>query len=160
MYKRQVVQQRPHPTVITPHDGEFARLYEAAGLSSGDGSDTARLAQTLRLAAELQCFIVRKGRVTLISPPQTDDYCFAVDAGHSWAATPGSGDVLAGLMGARLARATDLDEFSDEISDILAQSVTIHALAAELAAMTPFGFATAPASRIAEFIRAATANLT
>lgn len=156
---RHLLTQRSSPTVITPHDGEFARL---ADVVCPDGPSD-RLQQTQLLAAELGCFVVRKGRVTLICPSVPDDYCFAVDAGHSWAATPGSGDVLTGLIGARLARAaaqTDSEELADAMAETLAQCVTIHALAAHLAAMTPFGYATAPATRIADFIRAATADLT
>ena len=126
---------------------------------------------------------MRKGRVTIIADhtaagPSTGpatgitdtaatnagttgwDYAYAVDAGHSWAATPGSGDVLSGLMGARLALAAAEAPLDIPADEVAAQSVVVHAVAASLAARTPYGNATAPASRIATFVRDATACLT
>ena len=159
---RDLLVSRSAPTVLTPHDGEFARLHDAA-FPGGSAAGASRLEQTLALVKALRCTVVRKGRVTIIADHTaagTDgwDYAYAVDAGHSWAATPGSGDVLSGLMGARLALAAAGAELpADEVA---AQSVVVHALAASLAAATPFGDATAPASRIANFVRDATAWLT
>ena len=172
---RDLLVSRSAPTVLTPHDGEFARLFDAAfpdgsaAGASGAGAGASRLEQTLALAKALRCTVVRKGRVTIIADHTaagTDgwDYAYAVDAGHSWAATPGSGDVLSGLMGARLALAAAEAgaEPAAELpaDEVAAQSVVVHALAASLAAATPFGDATAPASRIANFVRDATAWLT
>lgn len=135
---RRLVTQREHPTVLTPHDGEFDRLREAAGVAA-----THRLEETEKVAAALGCTIVRKGRCTLVCG---DGASAGIDAGHSWAATPGSGDVLAGMLGAALAMGAEL-----------AGAVTAHQVAAKLAAETPYGDATAPASRIAAHIRPAMA---
>lgn len=146
-----MVRERRHYTVLTPHDGEFARLQEALDLPDQD-----RVAETLALAGELACSVVRKGRTTLIAAETTPDDIYAVDAGHSWAATPGSGDVLAGMMGAALA----LPDAHWLLADwVLAPAVGTHQVAAKLAAETPYGDATAPASRIAEHIRPAAALL-
>lgn len=149
---------REHPTVLTPHDGEFARLFAATRLPASN-----RFVESLQLAGELGCTVVRKGRATLVATPG-HDVAYAIDAGHSWAATPGSGDVLSGLAGARMAHAAaqlgDPGFLSTEIDESLNHSANIHALAAALAADTPFGPATAPASRIAEHIRGATAVMT
>lgn len=146
---RELVAKREAHTVLTPHDGEFARLREAVGLPEGS-----RWEETRALASEMQCAIVRKGRITLIATEELLEPVAAVDAGHSWAATPGSGDVLAGVAGAHLARNPE----SDALQFLLAQAVAVHASAAKLAAATPFGDATAPASRIASFVREATAK--
>ena len=200
---RDLLVSRSAPTVLTPHDGEFARLHDAvfagaagasagpgtaasaagAGAASAAGAGASRLEETLALAKALRCTVVRKGRATIIADhtaagPSTGpatgitdtaatnagttgwDYAYAVDAGHSWAATPGSGDVLSGLMGARLALAAAEAPLDIPADEVAAQSVVVHAVAASLAARTPYGNATAPASRIATFVRDATACLT
>ena len=150
---------REHPTVLTPHDGEFARLREAAQVPASN-----RLEETLQLAAVLGATVLRKGRCTVIASPPDADTAYAVDAGHSWAATPGSGDVLSGLAGARIAlaaaRTKDPDFLATEVAEAVNHAANVHALAAALAADTQFGPAPAPASRIADFIREATAALT
>lgn len=147
---RALVANREQPTVLTPHDGEFARLREVAGVGESD-----RMTETIALAQALQATVVRKGRVTVITHEDDPHSAYAVDAGNSWAATPGSGDVLSGVMGAHLAlmHARSLGEEA-----ALSGAVTVHAIAAQLAAATAFGDATAPASRIAEHIRPATAE--
>lgn len=168
---RERLSARQWPTVLTPHDGEFTRLWQAAGLSTGLGAGQGRFAETLALAAALGCTIVRKGRVTVIAPEDNPYIGLAVDAGHSWAATPGSGDVLAGVLGAHLARIVAQVQAEEGarksggsviaggVEFTLAEAVSVHAAAAKLAAETPYGDATAPASRIAQFIRGATAKL-
>ncbi|WP_392389852.1 MULTISPECIES: NAD(P)H-hydrate dehydratase [Corynebacterium] len=106
---------------------------------------------------------MRKGRITLVAPEDDPYLIHAVDAGHSWAATPGSGDVLAGIMGAHLAlsaaRAAVPGTADAAVPGAVTGAVTLHAVAAWLAAQTPFGPATAPAGRIAEHVRDATAEV-
>ncbi|MCX7541536.1 bifunctional ADP-dependent NAD(P)H-hydrate dehydratase/NAD(P)H-hydrate epimerase [Corynebacterium sp. P5848] len=84
-------------TVLTPHDREFERLTGTA-----PGSD--RIAAARALAEKLNCCVLLKGRVTVVA---TAEKCFLVDAGCSWAATPGSGDVLSGIIGAAIAHRAD-----------------------------------------------------
>ena len=155
---RRAVASREEPTVLTPHDGEFSRLREAAGVREGT-----RFEETLELAATLRATIVRKGRITLVAPEDDPYLIHTVDAGHSWAATPGSGDVLAGIMGAHLAlsaaRAAVPGTADAAVPGAVTGAVTLHAMAAWLAAQTPFGPATAPAGRIAEHVRDATAEV-
>lgn len=154
---RQAVASREEPTVLTPHGGEFSRLREAAGVRK-----STRFEETLELAATLRATIVRKGRITLIAPEDDPNLIHAVDAGHSWAATPGSGDVLAGIMGAHVALSAALAEqaaAAEVVTGAVTGAVTVHAAAAWLAAQTPFGPATAPAGRIAEHVRDATAEV-
>ncbi|WP_257159166.1 bifunctional ADP-dependent NAD(P)H-hydrate dehydratase/NAD(P)H-hydrate epimerase [Corynebacterium cystitidis] len=146
---RALVVKREATTVLTPHDGEFARLRQACGLDQ-----THRLAETEALAAHLQATVVRKGRATIIAGgPHTH----IIDAGHSWSATPGSGDVLAGIAGAHLARvAAQSPQLAQYALD---QVVAIHAVAAKLSATTKFGQGPTSATKIADAVPAASAQL-
>ena len=76
-----------------------------------------------------------------------------MDAGHSWSATPGSGDVLAGVLGAWLARLPHDPVRACEIAVHICQQ------AAYLGAQTPYGAAPVPALQIAQHVQAATALL-
>lgn len=85
---------REAPTLLTPHAGEFARL---AGAPLGED----RLADVRELAGRLGVTVLLKGRITLVADP--DGQVLGNDAGSSWAATAGAGDVLSGIAGALLA---------------------------------------------------------
>jgi len=89
---------RTAPTVLTPHDGEFAML-------GGDVHNLDRIAATCELATKTQCVVVRKGPTTIVSSPVGD--VFLSTSGDERLATAGSGDVLAGVIGACIARGLD-----------------------------------------------------
>ena len=89
---------RTAPTVLTPHDGEFAML-------GGDVNNPDRIAATCELAEKTQCVVVRKGPTTIVSNPSGD--VFLSTSGDERLATAGSGDVLAGVIGACIARGLD-----------------------------------------------------
>jgi ADP-dependent NAD(P)H-hydrate dehydratase / NAD(P)H-hydrate epimerase len=89
---------RTAPTVLTPHDGEFAML-------GGDVSNPDRIAATRELAEKTHCVVVRKGPTTIVSNPAGDVLLSA--SGDERLATAGSGDVLAGVIGACIARGLD-----------------------------------------------------
>ncbi|MET9328133.1 NAD(P)H-hydrate dehydratase [Tsukamurella sp. NPDC003166] len=84
---------RTAPTVLTPHAGEFARL---AGPVGND-----RVAAAREAAREFDATVLLKGHVTVVADP--DGRVVVDTAGSSWAATPGSGDVLTGIIGKLLA---------------------------------------------------------
>ncbi|WP_040356689.1 bifunctional ADP-dependent NAD(P)H-hydrate dehydratase/NAD(P)H-hydrate epimerase [Corynebacterium capitovis] len=149
---RNALAARTHVTVLTPHDGEFTRLREASGVAQAD-----RLSETLSLAQMLGVFVVRKGRASIVGAPK-DGPSSIVDAGNSWAATPGSGDVLAGIIGALMARRSAKGPALG-VEDLV-QAVCVHARAAKLAATTEYGEAPTSASEIAAHVRPATAQLT
>jgi hydroxyethylthiazole kinase-like uncharacterized protein yjeF len=86
--------RRDAPTVITPHDREFARL--AGGEPGPD-----RVGAALRLAARMSAVVLLKGDRTVVAAP--DGRAFANPTGVPQLATGGSGDVLAGLLGSLLA---------------------------------------------------------
>lgn len=91
----EVLRARRAPTILTPHDGEFAIL-------GGDAESSDRIGATRDLAARTGCVVLRKGPTTIISDP--DGAVYLVCSGDERLATAGSGDVLAGVIGAFLAR--------------------------------------------------------
>ena len=78
------------PPIFTPHAGEFLRL---GGTLTGDRVSDARAFATSR-----QCVLVLKGHRTVCAFP--DGEAYIIDAGNAGMAKGGSGDVLAGLIGA------------------------------------------------------------
>lgn len=87
--------RRDRVTVLTPHDGEFARL--GGGLSHGD-----RLRAALNFARAHGCVLVLKGRGTVTAFP--DGRAFVNTTGNCGMAKGGSGDILAGIIASLLAQ--------------------------------------------------------
>jgi ADP-dependent NAD(P)H-hydrate dehydratase / NAD(P)H-hydrate epimerase len=115
------LEPRPGPTVLTPHEGELGALL---GVPSDDVRGR-RLHHAREAARRTGAVVVLKGDDTLVADPEG---LVAVSPGASPAlATAGTGDVLAGLTGALLARG--MDAFA-----AAAAAVRIHALAGGLAA--------------------------
>jgi NAD(P)H-hydrate epimerase len=81
--------------VLTPHDGEYARL---AGEPPGDD----RLDATRRLAAATGCVVLLKGPTTVVAEP--GGRALVVTTGDQRLATAGTGDVLSGVIGSLLAQ--------------------------------------------------------
>lgn len=89
---------RGHETVLTPHPLEAARLL---------GCDTVeiqadRLARAQALASHTQSHVVLKGAGTVIAHPK--GLLHINPTGNARLSTAGSGDVLAGMIGARMAQ--------------------------------------------------------
>ena len=91
---QRLLAQRADSTVLTPHGGEFVVL-------AGQSADPDRVASTRRLAAEMKCTVLLKGPTTVVAEP--DGEVLIVDRGDQRLATAGTGDVLAGMIGAALA---------------------------------------------------------
>ena len=83
------------PTVLTPHDGEFARLV-------GHRPHADRVASASALATETRAVVLLKGSTTTVAAP--DGRVLVVTAGGPELASAGTGDALAGVLGAFLAR--------------------------------------------------------
>jgi ADP-dependent NAD(P)H-hydrate dehydratase / NAD(P)H-hydrate epimerase len=95
---RRLLALRRAPTVLTPHDGEYATL-------AGEPPGRDRLAATRRLAADTGAVVLLKGPTTVVADPTGE--VLVIDAGDSRLATAGTGDVLAGMIGALLAGGLD-----------------------------------------------------
>ncbi len=92
-----------HPgCVLTPHHGEFARLFP--DLSAPD--TISKTEATKQAAARAGCTILYKGADTVIADPDGKVSVNAAtgDQAAPWLATAGSGDVLAGFITGLLAR--------------------------------------------------------
>lgn len=95
------------PAVLTPHPGEFGRLRAGEGESEnadGDlgGDDAARATAARAAAARWGQVVVLKGARTVIADP--DGQVAVAPFENPALATGGTGDVLAGVIGALLAQ--------------------------------------------------------
>lgn len=91
---------KPHlheAVVLTPHSGEFHRLF-----SDPISDEEGRLQQALQAAALTSCIIVLKGSDTIIASPEGRAFVNYTAPLHL--ATAGSGDVLAGIISGQLAQ--------------------------------------------------------
>ena len=93
-----VLQHRSAGTVLTPHDGEFERL-------TGHRAGLDRFAAVRDLAAACRSVVLLKGPTTVVADPQ--GRVGVSVSGDDRLATAGSGDVLAGIIGALLAQGLD-----------------------------------------------------
>lgn len=109
----------PRMSVLTPHAGEFDRLFGA------QPSDEARLLKAVEAAKRYGVVIVLKGRYTATVRP--DGRCYFNSSGTPALATPGSGDTLTGILGSLMAQG-----LSPDAAAIAA--VYVHGVAGSLAA--------------------------
>ncbi len=91
------LKELPSTTVITPHEGEFLRLFPNI---KGD-----RTKRALAAAEAAECVVVLKGAETVIAAPGRAPVVNKIDA--PYLATAGSGDVLAGMITGLLAQGMD-----------------------------------------------------
>ena len=113
-----MVDDRRAPLVLTPHDGEFARL-------GGDLKEGDRLGAARAFARAHGCVLVLKGHRTITAHP--DGRALVNTTGNSGMAKGGSGDVLSGVILALLGRG--MDPFL-----AAASGVYLHGLAGDLCA--------------------------
>ncbi|KQZ82138.1 NAD(P)H-hydrate dehydratase [Microbacterium sp. Root166] len=118
------------PRLLTPHDREHARLRAGLGLAAV-GSDRVSAARTT--AEATGAVVVLKGAVTVVASP--DGAVFEIAAGTPWLATAGTGDVLAGVIGALVAAAVADGRVTDaaSLAPLAAAAAWLHGHAARLA---------------------------
>jgi len=114
------VASRTAPLILTPHEGEMARLAKSFAIEA-DG----KVARALALASAAGAVIVAKGPDTVIAAP--DGRIVLAPSPTSWLAVAGTGDVLAGTIASRVA--AHGDPFA-----AACQGVWLHGEAARLAA--------------------------
>jgi ADP-dependent NAD(P)H-hydrate dehydratase / NAD(P)H-hydrate epimerase len=95
-----LVRRRGAPTLLTPHEREFARF--------GDDVGADRVGAARRLAADLGAAVLLKGEATVVAAP--DGTAYVNGTGTPWLATAGTGDVLSGIAGALLAAGLEAAE--------------------------------------------------
>ena len=120
--------------VLTPHAGEFARVF-------GDpGPD--RLAAARAAAVRTGAVVLLKGADTIVAAP--DGRAAINDTGSAWLATAGSGDTLAGLIAALLAQGMPAWEAACAGAWLHGRAgvhAGAHLIAEDLAAALPAAFA-------------------
>lgn len=88
---KDLLRGRAHPTILTPHDGEFGRI---GGVLTENREESA-----MRFAREEGCILLLKGHRTVITD---GNICYRNCTGNPGMAVGGSGDVLAGMITALL----------------------------------------------------------
>ena len=116
--KPAMLQTIPILSILTPHAGEFDRLF-----GPQPNSET-RLAKAIEMASYYNVLIILKGRYTAVVRP--DGKIYFNSSGTPAMATAGSGDVLTGILAALIAQG-----YPPEIASLT--GVYIHGLAGEIA---------------------------
>lgn len=127
--------RRRRVTILTPHDGEFARM-------GGDLTDGDRLGAARRFAMDHGCILVLKGHRTLIAAPEGN--VLVNTTGNSGLARGGSGDVLTGIIASLLAQGATAVQAAG-------LGVWLHGRAGDLAAARLTPYAMTPEDVIADF---------
>lgn len=125
--RRHLLQKRTAPTVLTPHDREFERLFGPVGDD--------RIAAARRAAADSGATVLLKGNATVVADPSGEVY--VNPTGTPWLGTAGSGDVLSGLGGSILAGRADPDGTitSARTTRAAATAAYVHGVAGQIAAL-------------------------
>jgi len=84
---KDILRGRKYPTILTPHQGEFAKLGGVVG--------TDRIRSAVELANDLNSIVLLKGHKTVITDGKV---CFMNNTGNPGMSVGGSGDVLAGII--------------------------------------------------------------
>jgi NAD(P)H-hydrate repair Nnr-like enzyme with NAD(P)H-hydrate dehydratase domain len=122
------------PTLITPHAGELSRLLTKRGVAVSSEAIEADPKKWSMVAAEkLSVTVLLKGSTTYIAQP---DFLIELPKATPWLATGGSGDVLAGIIGALVAT-NYIEILNDEnnLARVAATGAIIHNNAALLASV-------------------------
>ena len=108
------------PRILTPHDGEYERLFGPVGDD--------RAAAARRAAEASGAIVLLKGSATVIAAP--DGRCLVMPPASPWLASAGTGDVLTGVVATMLAQAP---WHGFDALEAARAAAWLHARAAELA---------------------------
>jgi hydroxyethylthiazole kinase-like uncharacterized protein yjeF len=131
---------RPAPTVLTPHPAEAARL---SG-TTVESIQSDRLGAALSLSSAMNASVVLKGAGSVVA--YTDGRFAINSSGNAALASAGTGDVLAGMIGALLAQGVSVDT-------ALALGVCLHGAAADTLVAEGVGPLGVTASELAPIAR-------
>ena len=129
----EIIKSAKKPPVLTPHEGEFARL---GGKLTGN-----RLADALDFAKSRGCILVLKGHRVICAFPDGEAHIIA--AGNPGMAKGGSGDVLAGLIGSLLCQLP--------VKKAVITACAIHAMSGDFCAEKYGEYSMLPTDMIAAF---------
>ena len=130
--------RRGRVTILTPHDGEFARL---TGKTLREIASSERSELASRFACEHGCILVLKGHRTRIALP--DGQMFVNTSGCSALSKGGSGDVLTGLIASLLCQGAGTAQAA-------ALGVWLHGRAGELLAQKMSAYCASPQELLAQ----------
>lgn len=120
------------PTVITPHSAELAALLSSRGVHVTAEAIEGDSKKWVQFAAQtLGVTVLLKGSTTYVA---NDEVLIQLPVATPWLATAGSGDVLAGIMGALVAtNAIEILNDYNHLAYVAASAAYIHNQAAERA---------------------------
>ena len=123
--RRDMLNHLPPLSILTPHAGEFDRLFDQCA------THEKRLLKAVEVSAAYNVLILLKGHYSALVRP--DGKIYFNSSGNPAMATPGSGDVLTGVLTALLAQG-----YKPEVASLI--SMYVHGLAGDLAAETQGDF--------------------
>jgi ADP-dependent NAD(P)H-hydrate dehydratase / NAD(P)H-hydrate epimerase len=120
------------PTVITPHAGELSRLLRSRGVTvDSEAIEGNPKKWSKRASQELNVTVLLKGSRTVVA--QGEDL-IELPSSTPWLATAGTGDVLAGILGALVAtNYIEILNDPEHLATLAASAAYIHNAAALLA---------------------------
>ena len=120
------------PTLITPHSGELSKLLTARGITVSAEAIEGNPKKWVQEAADtLGVTVLLKGAKTYVA---NDSVLIELPTATPWLATAGTGDVLAGIVGALVATNTvEILNDYNHLAFVAATGAFIHARAAEVA---------------------------
>jgi hydroxyethylthiazole kinase-like uncharacterized protein yjeF len=120
------------PTLITPHSGELSKLLAQRGvIASAELIESNPSEWAMKASELLAVTVLLKGSRTVVAQ---DQYLIELPVATPWLATAGSGDVLAGIIGALMAtNYIEILNDSKRLADVAATGAFIHSRAALIA---------------------------